>query len=371
MHRTTASRGTVARGTAAAVANAKTGSLAAGHSVAPSGYRPQLDGLRALACLGVLYSHLWVEESMLGHAGVRLFFTLSGYLITLILLDDADKRALGLPRQPLWHFYARRALRLWPAYYAALAIALITNVHDLRDSATWHILYATNIYFAVTNNWWPQVIVSWWSLSVEEQFYLVWPILLLAVPRRWQAASAIAFCLGGLMLRALFPSDSVAYYTLPFASLDSLTGGALLAMAEHRGRLSKWFPLIALPVLALQLWAWELPPALATQCYETSFAVVFTCIVAVLSRGYAGPLNWIFGSPLARYLGKISYGIYLYHMFVRVLLQEFSYPLAPSLMTVGFHMFAVGTLLTVALASLSWYVLEAPMNRLKRHVSYP
>jgi peptidoglycan/LPS O-acetylase OafA/YrhL len=189
-------------------------------------YSPQLDALRAFAVAGVLYSHFWQEESGAGHLGVRLFFVLSGFLITGILLSlRPTATSGGTALRGLSIFYVRRAIRIWPAYFLLLGTAISLNLQNIRDTALWHALFASNILFSLRNEYVPWVTAPWWSLSVEEQFYLVWPFLMLLPPKR-----ALPWVAGGAVLAALAfqylmrESGSLAASFLPPASFACSRG---------------------------------------------------------------------------------------------------------------------------------------------------
>src|ERR1700730_7417958 len=135
----------------------RTGIIGGFVSEAAITYRPQLDALRTFAVFGVLGSHYWLKESLLGHFGVRLFFVLSGFLITSILLQRGSTLA----------FYARRAARLWPAFYLCLAFALLLDLDGYRTSWKWHAAQLTNIFLSRHGTWdlaWPAAAL--WSLNV-------------------------------------------------------------------------------------------------------------------------------------------------------------------------------------------------------------
>jgi len=144
-------------------------------------YCPEIDGLRALAAICVLIGHLYSLEFGLAGSGVRLFFCISGYLITHILLSA---HASGGTGQILRAFFVRRVLRIFPPYYLALGIALALNAYDIRDTALWHLTFTTNIMLALRGEWEPIITGHLWSLAVEEQFYLLWPAALL-LGLRW------------------------------------------------------------------------------------------------------------------------------------------------------------------------------------------
>jgi peptidoglycan/LPS O-acetylase OafA/YrhL len=171
------------------------------------GYMPQLDALRFFAVLGVVVVHNWQPSSHTfivgwfdwGTLGVRLFFVLSGFLITGILIDGRElaphdsRRRLVFMRQ----FYARRFLRIFPVYYAVLFVLLIAGVGQIRQIWPWLFSYGTNVYV-----WhylaYPYAVPHFWTLAIEEQFYLLWPFVLLFLPRRWLMPFLLALCALGV-----------------------------------------------------------------------------------------------------------------------------------------------------------------------------
>ena len=141
--------------------------------------KEQLDGLRAFAILPVLYTHFWNDDNWLGSAGVFLFFVLSGYLITGILLRSRTKPSA------LQNFYIRRFLRIAPIYYVTLGLACLIHLPGIRQTFLWHFFYLSNVLFTLKNSWTsPWYTAHLWTLSVEEQFYLVWPFLILFLPSK-------------------------------------------------------------------------------------------------------------------------------------------------------------------------------------------
>ena len=142
----------------------------------------RFDGLRALAVLAVIQHHFGIKavNDVLAPGGpaVQLFFVLSGYLITGILLDAREQADRGAA---LTTFYIRRALRIFPAYYVALTLAASLNV-NVYDAWPWHAAYLSNVRIALDGKW-PGPVSHFWSLSVEEQFYLLWPMIVLFARR--------------------------------------------------------------------------------------------------------------------------------------------------------------------------------------------
>lgn len=206
-------------------------------------YMLQLDGLRALAVFGVLVHHFLPQKFYLnsifhwGSFGVRLFFVLSGFLITGILLRCRDKIALANQDAvfTIGRFYIRRFIRIFPIYYLTVAITALVAFKSVKDSAFWHLTYTSNIYFSSGD--WDAVLSHFWTLAVEEQFYLIWPWAMLFVPRKHLLKSIIITISIGPLFRFLCIqfglNNGVREYILTFACLDSLGMGALLAFYTY------------------------------------------------------------------------------------------------------------------------------------------
>jgi peptidoglycan/LPS O-acetylase OafA/YrhL len=361
------------------------------------GHIPQLDGLRFFAILGVLVTHEWYPDPLPwifraldpGHVGVRLFFVLSGFLITGILLrcrrraeERGDRRSVLMRR-----FYARRFLRIYPLYYAVLAAIIIVGIEPTRLVWPWLATYTTNIYISVHHQWIGSAGI-FWTLAVEEQFYVVWPLLVLFVPRRW----LIPMLIGMISLASIYrlwasvhvPGDLVlggyTSGTFTLAVLDCLGIGALLAILSEmdatRLRVRRWLNRIALPVggagvLVLITIAYYHGDAANFVLGETFLALVLAWVVGTASRGFTGApgrvLEW---RPVA-YLGKVSYGIYVFHAFVPVFLLWLGHRFGleftgqPRLFN-----FVLVSATTFVVASVSWQLFEHPINELKRHFPY-
>lgn len=334
-------------------------------------YSPQFDGLRALAVGSVLFDHLWNVQSIAGHLGVRLFFVLSGFLITEILLRiRSESVGPKAQRQNLAHFYIRRALRTWPAYYALLGAAVIVNFGGIRDAAAWHAVFASNILFSVDPRE-PGVEVAWWSLAVQEQFFLLWPLLILLTPHKAIAGAVVAVIAAGVAfhfaMNILGITSNLAAYLTP-ASFDALGAGALLAVARSRRWKMPWLGWLGaasalLAMLLLRIFGPEF------WLFETLMVIPMVAVVAAARAGLTGLpgaiLEW---RPLC-YVGRISFGIYLYHGFIyTVLVNQLA---LPGLDGRGPLLFVVVGVLTVIVATGSWFFLERPANGLKRLFPYP
>lgn len=348
-------------------------------------YRPALDGLRTVAIYLVLVFHAGWSHMSNGYIGVDVFFVLSGFLVTgIILREHSATGGLGLRR-----FYARRVRRLLPAsvvlvVFTSLLSTLVlprmvrmSLVADARAAllyvANWHFLGASTDYFAVDVQRSP--FLHFWSLAVEEQFYFVFPLVLvglLKLAQRWRRTPLVPVGLVALMIVSiaaqwwLARSNPLRAYYGTDTRLYQLLAGAVLASLRHRLRsanqqMSGVFA--ASGVVALCLLATDLvsmPVSL-----RGGLAVGLTVgIVAALEVAPSGLAYAALGAQPMTYLGRISYGTYLWHWPIIVLVGA-GWSLTTLQMTL---VAAVGA---TAAASVSFALLETPIRRSKRFDAHP
>jgi peptidoglycan/LPS O-acetylase OafA/YrhL len=337
---------------------------------------PRLDGLRALAVGGVLLDHFihspWIHPWRTGDVGVRLFFVLSGYLITSILLEERDRA--GHTGEAAVRFYGRRLLRLSPALWLAIASAAALGIANMRHDWWKHGLYLTNFVIAHRHNW--LGAGHFWTLSVEEQFYLGWFFVVVVAPRRWLMPAILACIVIGPVYRTLTasPTDPEWSITLLPGQVDTLALGALLAWAQRDpggtaivrffGNRAVLLASLAVTVLICAPLGW--PLQLFRGLTVLAVGVTSTCIIAQAARPFApgrgGPLDW----PVLRHIGRISYGLYVYHWFVPEAFSRFQPSLVnpqgviPKLVSA-----ALFTAIAVILAEASWRFVEKPILGLK------
>ncbi|RWM17365.1 acyltransferase [Mesorhizobium sp.] len=343
----------------------------------------QLDTLRAVAVTLVLYAHFLAPggSSFLGHLGVRLFFVLSGFLITRLLLDARDTHAFAAGTA-LRSFYARRAIRIFPPYFVVLGLVWLTDLEQARSSLAWHALYLSNFWYAQRNDWTPWLLCHFWSLSIEEQFYLVWPLIVLIAPRSRIEAITIGVICFSLAYRFYWPiaaDPALARDLLPPASMDALACGALLAVRRARGAdVPRWMRL-CWPAFAalflLAVWSdpgpanstWEWPRWLLVQVLPLA---PLMAIVAACSNGLDGTLGRLAELPPLIFLGRISYGVYLYHPILLAYAVKAQPWIPLNVSEQGPGRFLVAGAATLVVAALSWVVFEKPLNGLKRYFPY-
>ena len=307
-------------------------------------YRPELDGLRGVAVLTVLAAHAgfpgFAPEG--GLAGVTLFFVLSGYLISSLLLAERD----ATQRIDLRAFYLRRALRLFPALGAVLAVVAVGSLLGLWPKAGGDMLIAIPAVVFYVGNWFGGslgVLGHTWSLAVEEQFYLVWPVaLILALRMADRRTIAIAAVFGSILVtpwraQLLLNGDLGHAFSGTDAHADALLLGCVIALMEIRlPSIAGWIGLMGV-VLTGALWIGG-----GGLVIMVPLATVFAVLAVA---GCPLPIRW---GPLA-YVGRISYGLYLWHF----LFIWWGLP------------WPVVIVLSFSVASLSYRVIELPFLRLK------
>jgi peptidoglycan/LPS O-acetylase OafA/YrhL len=341
-------------------------------------YLPQLDGMRGLAILLVLLGHTWESAKLslkwaiivgsLSRLGVLLFFILSGFLITgLLYAERLDTGQIDLPS-----FYARRALRLFPALFVFLGIMfLLVRLHWIEYVSRAEFLaclfYARNFYGQ------SMVLGHLWSLSLEEQFYLCCPYLLRVLPVNWIFRVTLATTCAIAAFRALaihfnfWHLSERAFYMLPYFRFDSLLIGSCLALAlaGSPGRAERFRSIVQRIPHGL-LWVVLLFWSAFGQSYKYSLYQSIQLLLAALLLGQVvlGQGRWsqaFFRHPALRFVGKLSYPLYLWQ-------QLFLLARPPSWGT--WPTFPIWLLPPLVLAFLSYKFVESPALRLKRRFAY-
>ena len=329
---------------------------------------PQLDGIRGLAILVVMFhnSQKFPRLFANGWMGVDLFFVLSGFLITGILLDT--RKSPGYFK----NFYARRCLRIWPLYYALLLFmfALVPLVRPseahvaFQRSAPWwgYALFLQNFLIAVPTNAAGALAVTW-SLAIEEQFYLVWALVVRFCSSMQITRIAIAVICLSPVLRYYLALHHVNLYSNVFCRLDGLMAGSLLAVVVRKENFlpskfttAAWISLLVTAPLAFLTRA---------QWLVFSFtALASACLVYVALFSAQKWLRLALTNRFIVYTGTISYGLYLLHKIPFDVMQSLHVERHPLLMV------SVAIAGGYVLAILSWNLLEKPFLRLKRYFEF-
>jgi len=349
------------------------------------GYIPQLDGLRGTAVIMVLIGHAASFVEGLPYAGmveyvrftVDVFFVLSGFLITGILLDSKGSAHY------FRNFYARRSLRVWPLYYLVLFLVFVVAPlfrPAMRPTVAsiWpaFIFYVQNILY---HDIYPFGLGATWSLAIEEQFYLTWPVLVFLLKR--QTLSIVSVCLvvvsTSVRLTSYFHGAPPAFpHMFTLARLDSIAFGCLAALwlRSPTCTLARW------RVRSYQFLVFGLgSTVLARILMHRNSSIVSYTFLAMAFTGLLGislisdPRSSLLGRSLSldwlRQIGKISYGLYLWHLPLFILWVRFlgsqhflqSYPVARNLLS-----FVSLLLVVLVVASISWRIFEQPILRLKK-----
>jgi len=345
------------------------------------GYQPQFDGLRALAVLTVMVDHFsadvpnfplpdWIH---LGATGVRLFLVLSGYFITASLRRARDRMDAGelSAGKTMAAFYWRRFLRIGPAYLVFAAIALLLDLGAIRHNWAW-VFTGTVNWLIAWNDQWPLAISHLWSICVQEQFYLFWPLLILLVPRKWMLSAIIAVAFAGVAFRigcVIFSVPIIARWVLPFGSLDSLAAGAALGWCGGRLRASRGCWVLAWLCLSMLTVAAVLrngdPTKLKSILVEPLEAGAFVILVARTATGFDGNIARFLSNAGLVFAGRISYGLYIYHILVAMVVNRWLPSQMRFLITIPSLRLVVFGIVTLFVAALSWRLLEQPINRLR------
>lgn len=359
-------------------------------------YMKQLDSLRAFAVLFVLFSHFYgcktppflpfFKNSIAwGGIGVCFFFVLSGYLITGILLKnrgDIDRGNASLSNS-IKVFFVRRSLRIFPIYFFAIAVTYALDIAPVRETVWWLVSYTSNFLMAQRGDFYGS-IGHLWSLSVEEQFYLIWPWIILLTPRKHLLTVIFSIIVSALVFRHLCSIFNVPYisvYMLTPGNMDYFGIGAISAYIRYYNikndavtrfySCSFWIGSIYFgQSLVLKLFG--LPDSLSSLSSIFS-GLLYGWIIVRAADGFDGIIGYVLDSRPLVYIGKISYGIYLYHYFIPEIIRKHiptGYILLGRISIIA--QFFVLTALTILISSISWVVLEKGILSLKdRQKAFP
>jgi len=347
-------------------------------------FRAQLDSLRAFAVMGVILSHTSPQYTILqyirpGDRGVQLFFVLSGFLISGILFEVIEARGASALRT----FFARRVLRLLPLFYLVLAITAVVSWDVLKHSWPYHAFYLSNYHFLSTGGW-EGPTDHLWTLALEEQFYLVWPVILVILPTRYWRIGVIGLLVLGIATRGIIEItdrwQTFGSGLYPTYYADAFGGGAAIALWLRSNptisdvrRVALTAGLIGAIILVL-IYAYLGPLRASNSTFDVT-GWMMICIGLILSCyvGFEGLIGrWLEKRPLVA-MGKISYGIYLWHVLAIFSAQRLLSISGLSEVLGRFSwimIFVITTLLSIVFAWLSWHFIESRILTLKSKLPY-
>ncbi|PXX46634.1 acyltransferase family protein [Undibacterium pigrum] len=318
-----------------------------------------LDGLRAISIIAVIWHHTAPASvhailASIGAQGVQLFFAISGFLITSLLLRERERNG----KIDLKAFYLRRSLRIFPLYYGTLALYIILVFLLERHTAVGQAFFQNLIYFATyTSNLFValdgRVIFYFaWSLAAEEQFYLVWPPLLLLAGTARRASLILIVVITACIMSQLLGLQGLDVIQLPIVL------GALLAIGMHHEKTFMW-------LYALLGQTWSAPLAFVALLLGLLSNVVPGFVSSILFAALVGscvireqhPLTGLLTFKPLAYLGTISYGMYMLHMLCKNLVSKLLN--AFHVTDAGITVFLLTLLITTAVASVSFRYYES------------
>jgi peptidoglycan/LPS O-acetylase OafA/YrhL len=360
-------------------------------------YMIQLDGLRAIAIGLVIFSHytdvilpLAGFDHFLGAAGVTLFFVLSGFLITLILIGNRENQdqSNGFI---LKQFYIRRFLRIFPLYYLVILLGVLFNIPTSREHILALVTYTPN-WLLGTESSNLRFFSHLWSLGVEEQFYIFFPLLFLLVSKKhiktlfislviFAVVSRVAVIFLEYHLNQVDQTNWVAHRTTP-CCLDPFGIGAMLAFLKfyYPEKTREWlkksiWPVLSMLFLGIACFLWmadQHNPAISISniiVNRTLISLASFWIIGVAGfSDFKGLQGKFLENRMIVYIGKISYGIYVYHFIIPHFFTSYAPFNSNALNIITSRILYV--VVTLLIASTSWFLFEKPINDLKKYFSY-
>ena len=307
----------------------------------------------------------------------NLFVPVPGYLITGSLLRERDRSEAhggAWKWEALKNYQLRRGLRILAPYYAALALAWLVWAPDAHSALAWYVFHLSNIHMA-SLDYWPAGTNHFWSLAVQQQFYLIWPFVIWFLPRKWVVASILLFAALGPLAR-MFHDSLVPWFARPelltWATFDYFGIGGLLAVAVHRGMSLespglRWLAALALAGYLGIFWSHEGGgPTFGLRAFQQSLLSLALCgLIAAGSVGFSGFMKNLLEHPLLQRVGQLSYGIYLFHNLAPLVAGKIFWFLWDGRFETG-----TGALLRIAsyaavtwgLTLASWRWIEVPLQ---------
>jgi len=382
------------------------------HPPSLHGHIPALDGLRGVAILLVMFIHftvinpigtieVWFQKvAYLGMHGVDLFFVLSGYLITSILLDTKGKENF------LRNFYMRRILRIFPLYYAIVALsflilpillshftagtAKLARFDAVSGDWIWYVLYCSNFLIARTEAIRHGILDVTWSLAIEEQFYMIWGITVLLSDKKLLKRICISVIFCALLFRTVLWLSGFSWlqiYMLTPSRIDTIAWGAMISIITRSSdydaekltkdaRIIMVITGIILSIFFMSEFLHYASPVSYTIGYSLIGAFFAQILISVLNAPKGSIVNRIFASGFLTFFGKYSYAIYLFHLPIRAVIRDLFFgdkqfhTLPGPAIVWQMVFYIVATLAVIPPTLLSWYLFENPFLKLKKYFYY-
>jgi peptidoglycan/LPS O-acetylase OafA/YrhL len=348
-------------------------------------YMPALDGIRAVSILGIMFNHGGFAWATGGIISVNVFFVLSGFLITLLLMKEWTKTSTIRLRA----FWARRARRLLPALFVLLggigayalwfapsgngSALLGDGLSTLVYFGNWHQIITGQSYFVQVSALSP--LLHTWTLAIEEQFYIVWPLVVLGIlkvsksPRVLLAVTVLGIAASAVEMALLFhpgSDPSRLYYGTDTRAQDILVGAAVGILLAGRGpatdrRARFGYSWLAVVAAAVFVWEWSTINGSSSFPFRGGFLladVMVGLVIVGVTRAPLGLPSRILSLPPLTYVGRISYGLYLWHWPVFLVLNHARTGLE------DYRLFALRLGVTFAFAIASWYLVETPVRQM-------
>lgn len=364
---------------------------------APLGYIKQLDGIRAIAVLLVIVSH-WLpgaasSKFAFGAIGVDVFFVLSGFLITRILIVERMNYELDTSAhsrlKSIRNFMVRRSLRIFPIYYLLLILLVLCAKefpNPVEQDWNWYFFYLQNILFYINQAWPGGKLSHLWSLAVEEQFYLFWPWLILFISPKWMLRLIVFSFLIGIASVYYLPTlfrGSMAEVLTPTCMQAFASGGILAYFHLKKGsefhQLKYHFLIPGLMSFAYLILGLNgfLPLLVDLRTIISIFMVGLIATILINPNLFIS--SRILGNPALVFLGKISYGIYLFHNFIPLLLNSLLRLLSkqnmiflpltysPKLNEQSSIFYLISFLILILISSASFFLFESKIQKFKKY----
>ncbi len=352
-------------------------------------YYNGLDSVRGICFLLVLVEH-WFTIHFLapfnfGIMALNFFFVISGFLITEILIKNRYSIELNNTtfKKALKLFYVRRSLRIFPLYFAVIAVLLHYNIGVIRPKAIYYITYTTNFWSFNNAEW-----VSFghlWSLCVEEQFYLVWPFIILFTPKRYLIYVISAFFLIGPLFREItyYFTQNAFIFQFPLSAFDGFALGALVAWfyqyKRENGRapfkesvfnIIGWVSLTVYLLCVGYKYAFTKDMPVLGWLYISSIFGIACAVVKKCADGFTGWMKVIIDNKILLFIGKVSYSLYVFHMIISDAVPDaIQYYGLGKLPFEGSNKL-IYVVILFAMSSASWFLFEKQILKLKKLFEY-